>query len=146
MRKLYEPNDPIRPTSTADVHIISDYDTYEGKFIDVDYPTDVGVVRPGVVHGDDKVVMFGSWIASETPDGRDLPTDMKWEGGVTGKLYDFSEHAKRGFACSMPKSSLADLKSVASHTGGVLPQDFCAKKLACDARTGRVCKVSEIGL
>jgi hypothetical protein len=146
MRKIYNANDPIRPTSTADVKVISDYDTYDGKFIDVDYPTDVGVVRPGTVHGTDKVAMFGSWVATETPDGADLPPDMKWEGGVQGKLYDFQEHARRGFICSMPKASLPQLKEVASRTGGALPVDFCTKKLACDQRIGRVCKVSEIGL
>jgi hypothetical protein len=146
MHKVYNPNDPIRPTSTADVHIISDYDQLDGKFIDVDYPTDVGVVRPGNVHGPENVVMFGSWVASETPDGRDLPTDMKWEGGVEGKLYDFQEHAKHGYVCSMPKSSLAALRDIARARGGALPDDFCAKKLGCDARAGHVCKASEIGL
>jgi hypothetical protein len=146
MRKIYKPNDPIRPTTTADVKVIADYDTYNGKFIDVDYPTDVGVTRPGTVHGAEKVEMFGSWVASETPDGKDLPPDMKWEGGVTGQFYDFHEHAKRGFICSMPKSSLPALKEIAARTGGVLPADFCAKKLACDARVGRVCKASEIEL
>jgi hypothetical protein len=146
MRKLYHPNDPITPTSTASVNVLADYDTYEGKFIDVDYPTDIGVVRPGKVHGDDNVAMFGSWVASETPDGVDLPPDTQWEGGVQGKLYVFNEHAKHGFVCSMPKGSLASLKDVANQTGGILPADFCTKKLACDSRLGRVCKVSEIGL
>jgi hypothetical protein len=146
MRKLYNANDPIRPTSTADVHVIADYDTYDGKLIDVDYPTDVGAVRPGTVHGAENVVMFGSWVATETPDGKDLPPDMQFEGGVEGKLYVFEEHAKHGFVCSMPKSSLGTLKQIASHTGGVLPADFCAKKLACDQRAGHVCKASEIGL
>ena len=38
--------------------------------------------------------MFGSWVASEMPDGKDLPPDMKWEGGVSGKSYVFKEHAR----------------------------------------------------
>ena len=80
------------------------------------------------------------------PDGKDLPPDMKWEGGIEGQFYDFQEHARQGFICSMPKCSLAALKEVARRTNGVLPADFCAKKIACDTRVGRVCKVSEIGL
>jgi hypothetical protein len=106
----------------------------------------VGVTRPGKIHGVDRVEMFGSWIASETPDGKDLPPDMKWEGGVSGQFYDFQEHVQRGFVCSMPKSTLPALKDIAARNGGVLPKDFCAKKIACDTRLGRVCKPSEIGL
>jgi hypothetical protein len=146
MRKLYNPNDPIAPHSAADVKIIADYDTYEGKFVDVDYPTDVGVTRPAKVHGDDNVVMFGSWVASDLPDGSDLPAGLEWEGGVSGKLYNFIDHAKHGFVCSMPKGSLAALKVVANRTGGILPADFCTKKLACDQAKGHICSVAEIGM
>ncbi len=146
MHKVYRANERIRPTTTADVKVIADYDTYEGKYVDVDYPTHGSAVRPATVHGRDKVVMFGSWVASETPDGKDLPPDMKWEGGESGNYYDFQEHAERGWVCSMPKSSLSALADIARQRRGVLPADFCAKKLACDARLGRVCKATEIGL
>jgi hypothetical protein len=146
MRKIYEPNKGYRPTTTAKVKVISDYDQYDGKFIDVDYPTDEGARRPGAVHGTDRVVMFGSWVLKESPNGKDLPPDMKWEGGVSGVLYDFNAHAKSDPVCSMPKTALSDLKAVAARTGGELPANFCAKKRACDARVGRVCKVSELGL
>lgn len=147
MRKVYAENTAITPTTTADVKVISGYDQYDGKFIDVDYPTDTGAVRPAKVHGDAKVVMFGSWVASEMPDGKDLPPDMKWEGGVSGKFYDFQEHSRMGFVCSMPKSALSELKTIAKNKfGGELPADFCNRKLACDQQRGRVCKVSEIGL
>ncbi len=145
MRKVYPANTDIRPTTTAKVKVIADYDTYEGKFIDVDYPTDTGAKRPGVVHGTDKVVMFGSWVATEMPDGKDLPPDMKWEGGVRNELYVFKEHAQRGVVCSMQKSALAELKTIAARQPGAeLPADFCAKKLACDTTKGRTCKPSEI--
>lgn len=147
MRKVYAANTAIAPTTTAKVKVIADYDTYEGKYIDVDYPTDTGAKRPASVHGADKVVMFGSWVATEMPDGKDLPPNMKWAGGVSGRYYDFSEHAVRGYVCSMPKSSLAALKPLAAaRPGGELPADFCAKKIACDERLGRTCTPAEIGL
>ena len=147
MQRVYAANTSIRPTTTAKVNIIADYDTYDGKYIDVDYPTDSGARRPASVHGADKVVMFGSWVATEMPNGEDLPPDMKWEGGISGNFYDFQEHALRGVVCSMPKSSLAELKTIASrHPGAKLPADFCEKKIACDTRLGRTCKPSEIGL
>jgi hypothetical protein len=146
MTQVYKENDPIRPTTTAKLTLLADYDKYEGKFVDVDYPTDVGVTRPGKVHGVENVVMFGSWVASETPDGKDLPPDMKFEGGVDGVLYDFQNHAQRGWVCSMPKSSLPELRDIQRRLGGSLPDDFCARKLACDAARGRICKGGEIGL
>ena len=147
MHKVYAANTAITPTTTAKVKIIAGYDTYDGKYIDVDYPTDTGAKRPASVYGADSVVMFGSWVASEMPDGKDLPPDMKWEGGVSGKYYDFQQHAVVGAVCSMPKSSLAALKAIAAaRPGGELPADFCAKKLACDARLGRTCKPAEIEL
>jgi hypothetical protein len=147
MRKVYGANVAITPNTAAKVKVIADYDTYEGKYIDVDYPTDIGAKRPASVHGADKVVMFGSWVATEMPDGKDLPPDMKWEGGVAGQWYDFHEHALQGLVCSMPKSSLPALKAIAtSRFRGELPADFCAKKIACDTRLGRVCKPAEIGL
>jgi hypothetical protein len=147
MRKVYAANTAIKPTTTAKVKVVSDYDSYEGKYIDVDYPTDGAAKRPASVHGADKVVMFGSWVASEMPDGKDLPPDMKWEGGVAGRYYDFQAHARQGLVCSMPKSSLAALKQLAAaRPGAELPADFCAKKIACDERLGRTCKPSEIEL
>lgn len=145
MHKLYKAASSYKPTTTATVTILAnEYDQYEGKYIDVDYPTDVGVTRPGVAKGNDQVVMFGSWVAKQLPNGADLPPDMKWEGGVNGQLYDFQEHAQRGWVCSMPPSMLGELAQVAAKTGGRLPNDFCAKKYACDDAKGRICKPSEI--
>jgi hypothetical protein len=72
--------------------------------------------------------MFGSWIASETPNGRDFPRDMAWEGGVSGKKYVFAEHLLPHRACSMPKAVLPALRQLAN--GGDVPKDLCAKK-AC---------------
>jgi hypothetical protein len=147
MRKVYRANVGIIPTTAATVKVVSDYDTYEGKYIDVDYPTDTGVKRPASIHGAAKVVMFGSWVASEMPNGKDLPPDMKWEGGIAGRPYDFQEHAREGFVCSMPKSSLAALEVLAAgRAGAELPADFCAKRIACDTRLGRTCTPSEINL
>ncbi|MBX3221297.1 MAG: hypothetical protein KF795_12310 [Labilithrix sp.] len=146
MRKVYPANTPMAPTTNAKVKVLADYDTYDGKYIDVDYPTDSGAKRPASVHGADKVVMFGSWVATEMPDGKDLPPNMKWAGGVSGRYYDFSEHAVRGHVCSMPRSSLAALKPLAAaRPGAELPADFCAKKIACDDRLGRTCTPAEIG-
>ncbi|MBX3230786.1 MAG: hypothetical protein KIT84_01105 [Labilithrix sp.] len=144
MRKVYKGNYAYEPTTTAKVKVITDFDQYEGQWIDVDYPTDVGASRPAVAKQTTNVAMFGSWVATTTPDGKDLPPDMKWEGGVNGQWYDFQEHAIRGNVCSMPPEMLEELKTVAARTGGVLPADFCQKKFACDDRKGKVCRPSEI--
>lgn len=142
MRKLYEPNTSVSPPAPSPaVKVIADYDTFEGKLIDVDYPTASGAVRPT-----GNVEMFGSWVTQETPDGRDLPPSMKWEGGVAGNWYVFAEHVKRDWVCSMPKSSLDALEGIARRSGGELPANFCEIKNACDRRLGRVCKASELGL
>lgn len=130
MRKVWTANQMYNSPTTAKTHVIAEYDTLDGKFIDVDYATDVGVTRPGKVHGDDKVVMFGSWVGTELPDGKDLPQDMKWEGGVSGKPYIFADHAEPDFICSYAKRDLPGLKRLQTATGGVLPQSICAKK-AC---------------
>jgi len=144
MRKIYGANVAYEPTTKAKVTVIGGFDQYEGEWIDVDYPTDTGAVRPAVAKQTDDVAMFGSWVAKATPDGKDLPPDMKWEGGVNGELYDFQEHAVRGYVCSMPASMLPELKTVAARTGGRLPADFCQKKYACDDRKGGICEPSEI--
>lgn len=128
MRKVWTANQMYENPTTAKTIVLADYDTLDGKFIDVDYATDVGVTRPGKVHGDDKVTMFGSWVASEQPDGKDLPPDMKWEGGVSGQPYVFAEHAKTDMVCSFAKKDLAGLKIVQRATGGELPRSICAKK------------------
>jgi hypothetical protein len=142
MRKIYPGNTNVpipADVRNADVKVIKDYDTLDGKFIDVDYPTDVGVTRPAKIHGDAKVVMFGSWAATETPDGKDLPGDMKWEAGRTGDLYVFKEHAKQNWVCSAPKTTFTALAKFAStQPGGLLPKNFCEKR-ACyieRAKTG----------
>ena len=130
MRKIYGANQSYPDPSAARVTVIDDYDTLDGKFIDVDYATDVGVTRPGKVHGDANVVMFGSWVASEMPNGKDLPPDQKWEGGANGKPYVFAEHARNDMVCSFAKADLPGLKLVQRATGGELPRSICAKK-AC---------------
>jgi hypothetical protein len=146
MRKVYGANVQIRPQATK-VAVIADYDQLDGKYIDVDYPTDTGAKRPASVYGASNVVMFGSWVASEMPNGRDLPPDMKWEGGVSGKYYVFQEHARQGVVCSVPKRDLAALKaSAARRPNAELPGDFCATKAACDARLEHVCSPAELGL
>lgn len=142
MRKIYPGNTGVTvPTAmkNAPVKVIADYDRFEGKYIDVDYPTDTGVVRPAKAFGDDKVVMFGSWVGTESPTGKDLPPDAKWEAGIPGKPYVFAAHSKQNWVCSAPKSSFEGLKKfAASRPAGVLPDDFCAKR-ACyieKAKTG----------
>ena len=128
MRKVYDANRAYTPKTNATVTVIDDYDQLDGKWIDVDYPTWSGMVRPGTVYGADKVAMFGSWVATETPDGRDLPSPQKWEGGVSGKYYVFAEHSRRNFVCSVEKADLAALKAFAATTKGELRAGFCAKK------------------
>jgi hypothetical protein len=129
MRKIYTANRAYTPTTRAKVTAIADYDQLDGKYIDVDYATDVGVTRPGVTYGRDKVVMFGSWVATETPDGKDLPPGMKWQGGVSGTMYDFSQHAIRDRVCSVPKGDLARMKAwTARLPENEVPLGFCAKK------------------
>ncbi|CAN5924520.1 hypothetical protein BH11MYX4_BH11MYX4_41010 [soil metagenome] len=131
MRKLYGRNQSIPNPSSAKVTVIEDYDTLDGKFIDSDYATDVGVTRPGKEKGDANVVMFGSWVASEMPNGKDLPPDQKWEGGVNGKPYVFAEHALSGMVCSYAAGDLANLKKLAaSFPNAELPRSICEKK-AC---------------
>jgi hypothetical protein len=127
MRKTYRANEGFTPKTPATVSVIADYDTYEGKYIDVDYPTDVGVVRPGKVYGDAKVTMFGSWVASELPNGKDLPANLKWEGGVAGAYYVFAEHVLNDAVCSVAKGDLTKLRAYTA-SKGELPKDFCAKK------------------
>lgn len=136
MRNVYSPNQEIEDPSKAKVTVIADYDSYEGKYIDVDYPTDEGVTRPGVALGDDKVTMFGSWVSSLAPDGSDLPPDEKWEGGVRGKLYVFAQHAQPGMVCSFPQDLLSGLKKLQTRMGSELPRSICEKK-TCIARAVR---------
>jgi hypothetical protein len=131
MRKVYAANRAYGAKEaplniTGKVNVIADYDQLDGKYIDVDYATDTGVTRPGKELGDENVVMFGSWIGTETPDGRDLPPDMKWEGGISGKPYVFKEHALANTVCSMPKSLLPKVKELAG--SGELPMNLCANK------------------
>jgi hypothetical protein len=122
MRRIYDSNRTYTDLTHAPVNVIADYDTYGGKLIDVDYATDVGMVRPT-----GNVEMFGSWAASETPDGRDLPPDMKFERGEAGNLYVFSDHVIKNAVCSIPHSLLPALKQLAGHDGEV-PKELCSKK------------------
>jgi hypothetical protein len=140
MRRIYNPDSAVTPSNRAPVTVVDDYDLWNGKYVDVDYPTAVGVVRPAKVVGADKVEMFGSWVATEAPDGSDLPPDMKWEGGVAGKPYVFAKHAVPNLVCSFPKDTHARLRELQRVRRNELPADLCAKK-ACyvDAiRAGRM--------
>jgi hypothetical protein len=132
MRKVYPRDSRVNPARPVKVVVIAGYDSYGGKYVDVDYPTDAGgpttMKRPAAVYGSDKVVMFGSWIASEMPNGRDLPPDFKWEGGVSGEPYVFAEHAKKHWVCSVAPAHHARLSAFAASRGGELPAGFCAKK------------------
>ncbi|MDB4944425.1 MAG: hypothetical protein JWP97_3959 [Labilithrix sp.] len=131
MRKVYGKNQSIANPSAAKVTVLADYDAIDGKYVDTDYATDVGVVRPGVSKGADKVTMFGSWVASEMPNGADLPPDQKWEGGVSGKPYVFADHARNDMVCSFASTDLAKLKVLAAtFPNSELPRSVCAKK-AC---------------
>lgn len=128
MRKVYGAKQTITPRP-APVTLVEDYDTLDGKYVDVDFPTDVGVVRPAKVYGDDAVTMFGSWVGAEMPDGSDLPPDLKWEGGVAGVPYVFKEHATYDWVCSVPPEDLTRLKNYAATLPNrSLPADFCSKK------------------
>ncbi len=127
MHKTYTANASLTPAHPASVTVIADYDKWSGKYIDVDYPTDVGVVRPGKVYGNANVEMFGSWVAAELPDGSDLPKNLAWEGGVSGKYYVFKDHAVYDRVCSVLPADLPRLKSwMANQPGAKLPSDFCA--------------------
>ena len=129
MRKVYDANRVITPSTQTTVDVIAGYDALDGKYVDVDYPTWAGATRPGKTYGAENVTMFGSWIATETPDGSDLPASMKWEGGVSGKYYVFAEHAKEGLVCSVQKRDLAGLKALAKRLPyGELPKGFCGKR------------------
>lgn len=128
MRRVYDPDRAVTPSNRAPVTVVEDYDQWNGKYIDVDYPTAVGVVRPARTFGADKVEMFGSWVATEAPDGSDLPPDMKWEGGISGKPYVFAKHAVPNQVCSFPKETHARLRELQRIRRGELPADLCAKK------------------
>ena len=129
MRKAYSANQSIVPSKPASVKVIADYDKFNGKYVDVDFPTDTGVVRPGKVYGAQNVEMFGSWVASELPDGSDLPRDLAWEGGVSGEWYVFADHAEHDYVCSVLPADLVKLKPwIARQPGAQVPANFCAKK------------------
>jgi hypothetical protein len=129
MRKVYSANKAYAPNTSTAVNVIAGYDMVDDKYVDVDYPTWTGAVRPASVHGAENVEMFGSWVATETPDGSDHPASMKWEGGVRGKYYVFGEHARTGMLCSVEKVDMAKLKTfAATFPGSELPKGFCAKK------------------
>jgi hypothetical protein len=128
MRKVYARDRHVNPPKTVKVNLIATYDTYGDKYIDVDYPTTGAMKRPGTVFGNEKVEMFGSWVATEMPNGRDLPADFKWEGGVSGKPYVFASHAQQSWVCSVAPEHLARLSAFATSRGGEVPPEFCAKK------------------
>lgn len=131
MRKIYEPGKAYRAPQGG-VTILADFDSVDGKVIDVDYPTDTtdpGNIRPKSVYSEDKITMFGSWVASELPDGSDLPADMKWEAGKKDDLYVFAEHAQHDWVCSIPQKDLEAARRYAStQPDHELPRGFCKKK------------------
>lgn len=129
MRKVYTANKAYPPNTDTTVNVISGYDMLDGQYVDVDYPTHTGAVRPASVYGAENVTMFGSWVATETPNGSDHPSSMKWEGGVPGKYYVFREHAKTNQVCAVDKVDMSKLKTfAASLPNAELPKGFCAKK------------------
>ena len=129
MRKVYSANQSFRPANPAKVQLIADYDKVNGKYVDVDFPTDTGVVRPAKTYGRENVEMFGSWVGAELPDGSDLPRDLQWEGGESGNWYDFKEHAAYDYVCSVLPEDLPRVKTwAASQPGAQVPADFCKKK------------------
>lgn len=129
MRKVYTANQTLTPAHPDRVTIIADYDKWNGKYVDIDYPTDVGVVRPGKVYGAAAVEMFGSWVGAELPDGSDLPKDTAWQGGVSGSYYVFKDHAVYDRVCSVMPTDLPKLKAYAAkRPNAEVPADFCAHK------------------
>lgn len=117
-------------TANATVKVIADYDTYGGKPVDVDYPTADPTANSGPpVERPKDSVMFGSWIGTESPDGSDLPADMKWEAGISGKPYVFKAHAIPNMICSVPEARVKALRAWADTLPNKeVPKGFCAKK------------------
>ena len=129
MRKVFTANSTVIPAHPDHVTVIADYDQWNGKYVDIDYPTDVGVVRPGKVYGSDAVEMFGSWVGAELPDGSDLPKSLEWQGGVSGNLYVFKDHAAYNRVCSVMPTDLPKLKAwAAKQPNAEVPADFCTRK------------------
>ena len=128
--KAYRMNEAPVNVTAATVRVVPDYDSYDGKYVDVDYPTAAGAKRPKDVYGEENVAMFGSWIASETPDGTDLPHNLKWESGIRGKYYVFADHVRPHTVCSMPKAVLSKLRNLVGVNGGVVPKNLCERQ-AC---------------
>ena len=128
MRKVYDGDRSYTPPKVG-VRVIAGYDQLDGKYVDVDYPTDSGFRRPGKVYGDSSVTMFGSWVATEMPNGADLPSQKEWEGGVSGKPYKFEEHAKLNWVCSVRRDVLLKLRAWGDTLPNKeLPHDLCEKK------------------
>lgn len=125
MRRAWTAERMVDPPHDVKVVVVDGYDRYDGKWIDVDYPTDAGAVRPAAKYGAGNVVMFGSWVASTMPNGRDLPPDVRWEGGRPGEWYTFADHAKRHWVCAVTPAHHAALESWTNAHGDV-PRGFCA--------------------
>jgi hypothetical protein len=125
MRKVWKIDAVYQNPTTAKVKLLADYDSYDGKLVDSDYPTAGSAVRPPA----DRAAMFSSWVGTETPDGGDHPASMRWEAGISGKLYVFKEHEKANFVCSVPEGKIESLRKFAETLPGAsLPAGFCAKK------------------
>ena len=62
-----------------------------------------------------------------SPNGKDLPPSMKWEGGVSGQYYVFAEHAIQNAVCSVGKADLPKLRAWITQRGGEVPADLRRK-------------------
>lgn len=146
MRKVWVADEIYESPSTnhAQVEVLADYDQYDGKPVDVDYATDGAIRNDGFkMVRPQNSVMFGSWIASESADGKDLPIAMKWQGGVAGQIYDFKQHVIPNMVCSMPEKNIKALREFAARQPNKeLPKGICEKracvlgKLAANADPG----------
>lgn len=90
-----------------------EYDSYEGKPVDSEYPTYDYAANP-MKRPTGDVEMFGTWFASTTPN--DLPGVTKGKGGAP---FDFEIRKTTGWVCSMPGDMAASL------VGGKIPAGYC---------------------
>lgn len=117
-----------REAPVPTVTVIDGYDDLEGKPVDIDYPAygdDPGDAPAKSMERPAGSTMFTAWIASESDTGQDLPGSGKWEAGVSGKPYVFSDakRLRRGWVCSIPKQ---DIDAVFTWLGGrEVPRGFC---------------------
>ena len=146
MHKVYTANATVNPPRPAKVTVLADYDRYDDgsglKYVDSDYPTNIDVpagtepmVRPGKVFGDANVAMFGSWVASETPSGSDLPRTSSsravWRGNRTSSP---STRSRRGSVRLCRRTSRASRPSRAP-AAAAFRRDSAQRRHASSARS-----------